>query len=140
MIKLLLAITGINYHLILPGKLHFAIRIYERMLSLNISPSIQTYNTMIRLEIDFNSLRCVSPFRTNYQNRFLLFINVIGFHDIVNCSVHGRGRNLDKAVDIFNRAQAMGVALDEKIYTNMICHYGKAGRTLFLRLVFHSPL
>lgn len=30
------------------GKLHFASSIYDRMLSLGISPSIQTYNTMIR--------------------------------------------------------------------------------------------
>lgn len=47
------------------------------------------------------------------------------------CSVHGRGRNLNKAVEVFNMAQSMGVALDEKAYTNMICYYGKAGNMLF---------
>lgn len=33
------------------GKLRFAVSIYERMLFENISPSIQTYNLMIRLVI-----------------------------------------------------------------------------------------
>lgn len=52
------------------------------------------------------------------------------------CSVHGRGRELDKAMEIFNMAQHKGVALDEKTYTNMICHYGKAGTaSLSLSLV-----
>lgn len=46
------------------------------------------------------------------------------------CSVHGRGRNLNKAVEVFNMAQSTGVALDEKAYTNMICYYGKAGKLL----------
>lgn len=50
------------------------------------------------------------------------------------CSVHGRGRNLNKAVEVFNMAQSMGVALDEKAYTNMICYYGKAGNVL----LFHA--
>lgn len=30
------------------GKLHFAASIYERMLSLGVPTSIQTYSTMIR--------------------------------------------------------------------------------------------
>ena len=48
------------------------------------------------------------------------------------CSVHGRGRNLDKAVEVFKMAQSRGVALDEKAYTNMICYYGKSGKVTHL--------
>lgn len=33
------------------GKLRFAARIYERMVSHNVAPSIHTCNTMIRLEL-----------------------------------------------------------------------------------------
>ncbi|KAL5721420.1 hypothetical protein ACHQM5_005071 [Ranunculus cassubicifolius] len=64
------------------GKLHFASQIYERMLSSGVSPSIQTYNTMI--------------------------------------SVYGRGRKLDKAVEMLNVARSLNVILDDKTYTNMI--------------------
>lgn len=31
------------------GRLRFAANIYDHMLSLNVAPSIQTYNTLIRL-------------------------------------------------------------------------------------------
>lgn len=34
---------------------------------------------------------------------------------------------MDKAVEVFNSARRSGLYLDEKIYTNMIMHYGKAG-------------
>lgn len=41
--------------------------------------------------------------------------------------MHGRSRDLDKAIEMFNSAGREGVALDEKAYTNLICYYGKAG-------------
>lgn len=47
------------------------------------------------------------------------------------CSVYGRGRNLDRAMEMFNVTRSMGIPLDEKIYTNLICYYGKAGMYLF---------
>lgn len=45
------------------------------------------------------------------------------------CSVYGRGRKLEKAVEMFNKARCsgVGVSLDEKTYTNLISYYGKAG-------------
>lgn len=51
---------------------------------------------------------------------------------IFGCSVHGRRRNLDKAVEMFNMARSMGVPLDERAYSNLISCYGKAGNDLFL--------
>lgn len=56
-------------------------------------------------------------------------LNMLG-----QCSVHGRSRDLDKAVEMFNTARIKGVALDEKAYTNLICYYGKAGNTLLLSI------
>lgn len=41
--------------------------------------------------------------------------------------MYGRGRKLDKAVEIFNAARNLGVSLDEKAYMNLINYYGKAG-------------
>lgn len=61
---------------------------------------------------------------------------MIIIHDV---SVYGRGRNLDKAVEIFNKAQGLGGPLDEKICTNMICRYGKAGLHFSLTTI-HSIL
>lgn len=51
---------------------------------------------------------------------------------LVTCadSVYGRGRKLDKAVEMFNAAQSMGLTLDEKAYMNLISYYGKAGMVL----------
>lgn len=46
--------------------------------------------------------------------------------------MYGRGRKLEKAVEMFNMARNLGMALDEKAYTNLICYYGKAGNCLFL--------
>lgn len=46
--------------------------------------------------------------------------------------MHGRGRNLDKAMEMFNMAQNKGMTLDEKAYTNMISYLGKAGNTYIL--------
>lgn len=41
--------------------------------------------------------------------------------------MYGRGRKLDKAVEIFSAARDLGVSLDEKAYMNLISYYGKAG-------------
>ena len=49
--------------------------------------------------------------------------------------MHGRRRDLDKAIDMFNTARIKGVALDEKSYTNVICYNGKAGNTLLLPFI-----
>ncbi|EPS66092.1 hypothetical protein M569_08684, partial [Genlisea aurea] len=93
------------------GRLHFAVRIFERMRSFGVTPTVQTYNTMIRSVVSY-----VSPFYG-------------GINSIVNvCSVYGRNRNLDKAVEMFEMAGSSDEALDEKIYTNMISQYGKAGK------------
>ena len=43
------------------------------------------------------------------------------------CSVYGRGRKLDRAVEMFNTARSLGLCLDEKAYMNLISYYGKAG-------------
>lgn len=45
--------------------------------------------------------------------------------------MYGRGRKLDKAVEIFNKARRSGGSLDEKTYTNLISYYGKAGNNFF---------
>ena len=45
--------------------------------------------------------------------------------------MYGRGRKLDKAVEMFNKARSSGVSLDEKTYTNLIGYYGKAGNNFF---------
>lgn len=47
--------------------------------------------------------------------------------------MYGRGRNLDKAMEIFNMARSRGIPLDEKAYTNLICYYGKASKSLFAK-------
>nr|GEW92622.1 hypothetical protein [Tanacetum cinerariifolium] len=52
--------------------------------------------------------------------------------------VHGRRRDLDKAIDLFNTAQIKGVDLDEKAYTDMICYYGKAGRSDEASILFNQ--
>ncbi|KAL0321678.1 UNVERIFIED_CONTAM: Pentatricopeptide repeat-containing protein [Sesamum calycinum] len=96
------------------GKLRSAVSIYERMVSLNVSPSIQTYNTMIRSGINFDS-----------RGRFKLIVKREIFNIKMACL--WTRPNLDKAVEMFNMARSTG-ALDEKTYTNMICHYGKAGK------------
>lgn len=49
--------------------------------------------------------------------------------------MYGRGRNLTKAVEMFNLARTNGVALDEKAYTNLISYYGKAGNMIFLKFL-----
>lgn len=41
--------------------------------------------------------------------------------------MYGRGLQVDKAIVVFNSARRSGLYLDEKIYSNMIMHYGKAG-------------
>lgn len=79
---------------------------------------------MIRSDGDFDHQR-------DMKERF--FIHQFNW-DSCFCSVYGRSRNWGKAVEMFNSAQIMGVALDEKIYTNMICTYGKAGAALTLSL------
>jgi pentatricopeptide repeat protein len=48
------------------------------------------------------------------------------------CSVYGRGRKLDRAVEMFNAARSFGLSLDEKAYMNLISYYGKAGIVLLL--------
>lgn len=42
-------------------------------------------------------------------------------------SVYGKGGKLDKAVEMFAAAQELGLPIDEKMYTNMLSLYGKAG-------------
>lgn len=51
------------------------------------------------------------------------------------CSVYGRGRNLDKAVKMFDTARSRGISLDEKAYTNIICYLGKAGINFFFDFI-----
>jgi hypothetical protein len=51
------------------------------------------------------------------------------------CSVYGRGRKLDRAVEMINAAQSLGLSLDEKAYMNLITYYGKAGIVLLLNSV-----
>ncbi|CBI26526.3 unnamed protein product, partial [Vitis vinifera] len=55
-------------------------------------------------------------------------------------SVYGRGRKLDKAVEMFNKARCsgVGVSLDEKTYTNLISYYGKAGKSHEASLLFRE--
>jgi hypothetical protein len=45
-------------------------------------------------------------------------------------SVYGLGGKLDKATEMFTAAQELGLPIDEKIYTNMLNIYGKAGQFL----------
>jgi len=45
-------------------------------------------------------------------------------------SVFGKGGKLDKAVEMFAAAQELGLPIDEKMYTNMLSLYGKAGQVL----------
>lgn len=56
------------------------------------------------------------------------------------CSVYGRGLQLEKAIEIFSNARRSGLYLDEKIYTNMIMHYGKAGMYLYLCFVYRYDM
>lgn len=51
-------------------------------------------------------------------------------------SVYGKGGKLDKAVEMFDTAQDLGLPIDEKIYTNMLSLYGKAGRHQEASLLF----
>jgi len=44
--------------------------------------------------------------------------------------VYGKGGKLDKAVEMFAAAQELGLPIDEKMYTNMLSLYGKAGQVL----------
>ena len=46
---------------------------------------------------------------------------------------------MDKAVEVFNSARRSGLYLDEKIYTNMIIHYGKAGMCLIETIIHNLP-
>lgn len=48
------------------------------------------------------------------------------------CSVYGRGRKLERAVEMFNTARSLGLSLDEKAYMNLISYCGKAGIVLNL--------
>lgn len=41
--------------------------------------------------------------------------------------MYGRGKKLEKALEIFNEARSKGIPLDEKAYTNLISYHGKAG-------------
>ena len=54
------------------------------------------------------------------------------------CSVYGRGRKLDRAVEMINAAQSLGLSLDEKAYMNLISYYGKAGIVLLLNYVLEG--
>nr|CAB3469239.1 unnamed protein product [Digitaria exilis] len=47
---------------------------------------------------------------------------------VLSFSVYGKGGKLDRAVEMFASAQELGLPIDEKIYTNMINLYGKAGQ------------
>jgi len=66
-----------------------------------------------------------------------LIWNCILFLEYVVCSttsslisVYGKGGKLDKAVEMFAAAQELGLPIDEKMYTNMLSLYGKAGQVL----------
>jgi pentatricopeptide repeat protein len=52
------------------------------------------------------------------------------FASVLSFSVYGKGGKLDKAVEMFDAAQELGLPIDEKIYTNMLSLYGKAGQVL----------
>ena len=65
------------------------------------------------------------------------------FSSVLPFSVYGKGGKLDKAVEMFHTAQELGLPIDEKIYTNMLSLYGKAGavkksiKTFFLICFAH---
>lgn len=68
---------------------------------------------------------------------WVLFFNIVlvepCYHSsasVRSFSVYGKGGKLDKAVEIFVTAQELGLPIDEKMYTNMINLYGKAGQVL----------
>lgn len=71
----------------------------------------------------YDQVRTCLIFHTNLYELLLNLMDLCSYH----CSVYGRGRNLDKAVEMFNMAQSKGMTLDEKAYTNMIVYLGKAG-------------
>lgn len=68
----------------------------------------------------FRTFTCVYTLLMN----FLLLLVHFGF------SVYGRGRKLDKALEMFNTARSLGLSLDEKAYMNLVSFYGKAGNRL----------
>ncbi|PQM41223.1 pentatricopeptide repeat-containing protein [Prunus yedoensis var. nudiflora] len=88
------------------GRLRFASSIYECMLSEGVVPSIQTYSTMISEKDILNAVRI----------------------DELWVQVYGRGRKLERAVEMFNTACSLGLSLDEKAYMNLISYCGKAGK------------
>lgn len=49
-------------------------------------------------------------------------------------SVYGLRGKLEKATEMFTAAQELGLPIDEKIYTNMLNFYGKAGQSLLHRV------
>ena len=65
------------------------------------------------------------------------------FVSVLSFSVYGKGGKLDTAVEMFDTAQDLGLPIDEKIYTNMLSLYGKAGavkksiKTFFLICFAH---
>ncbi|KAL4566997.1 hypothetical protein LXL04_022567 [Taraxacum kok-saghyz] len=99
----------------------------------NMELDTVAYNTFIKAMLDAGRLNFAGSIYdrmlTNGVTPSIQTINTM-------ITVHGRNRDVDKAIEMFNNARIKGMPLDEKAYTNIICYYGKAGRSDEASIVF----
>ncbi|XP_057472012.1 pentatricopeptide repeat-containing protein At5g27270 isoform X5 [Actinidia eriantha] len=116
--------------LIKEGKYREAENVIHSSIRNNLDLDTVAYNTFLKALLQAGKLRdaaniyeCIlsSGVLPSLQTYSIMISYII-------CSVYGQGRNLNKAVEMFNMARSTGVSMDEKAYSNLICCYGKAGK------------
>ncbi|KAL6972238.1 hypothetical protein U1Q18_031926 [Sarracenia purpurea var. burkii] len=121
------AISMLVNTLISSGKHREAEDVIHSSFRDNMDLDTVAYNTFIKAMLEAGKLHCAS----NIYER-MLSAGVPPSLQTYSIMIRQASRNLDKAVEMFNKARSMGVSLDEKAYSNLICYYGKAGKDLSL--------
>ncbi|RAL46933.1 hypothetical protein DM860_016567 [Cuscuta australis] len=121
--------------MLLAGKLHSAVSIYDRMVSLKINPSIQTYSTMISVYGRGRNLdKAVEMFNIARSRGVPLdekaYTNMISYY--------GKARKVHEASTLFSKMQEEGIKPGHLCYSIMINAYAFAGSYHEAEEVYHS--
>ncbi|KAL8167001.1 hypothetical protein V2J09_008500 [Rumex salicifolius] len=120
-------------NLIIKYKYHEAEYVINSCFNNNQQLDTIAYNTFVKAMMEAGKLH----FATTIYERMIStgnFPSIQTYNTMM--SVYARRRNIDKAVEMFNLAEKLDVSLDERIYTNMISIYGKAGKIHEASLLF----
>uniref|UniRef100_A0A7N0TZ08 PROP1-like PPR domain-containing protein n=1 Tax=Kalanchoe fedtschenkoi TaxID=63787 RepID=A0A7N0TZ08_KALFE len=116
------------------GKYKEAENIIRRSFDENVALDTVAFNTFIKAALEAGKLQFAT---TIYERMMSMGLSPSIQTICTMISVYGRGRKLDKALEIFSEGRK-GVPLDEKAYTNLISYLGKAGRSHEARLLFNE--